>query len=161
MVFEHGLDAGWGVLQSPLQLTEEPTLAESFRKMPLREYLVHRQYRHPEQLQLPLQRLPRGQRRGLSDPAVYIERSALEISGTPKVFTHAADSGSVMEKHFCPDCGSQMFGHNRSRPDRISIRAGVLDQSELVKPAANLYLSSKIESTPIDPDLEGYSGMPD
>ena len=92
---------------------------------------------------------------------LFIERSALEISGTPKVFTHAADSGSVMEKHFCPDCGSQMFGHNRSRPDRISIRAGVLDQSELVKPAANLYLSSKIESTPIDPDLEGYSGMPD
>lgn len=91
---------------------------------------------------------------------LFIDKSALNISGTPRVFTHVADSGSVMEKHFCPDCGSQMFGHNQGRPDRMSIRAGVLDQSELVKPAANLYLSSKIESTPIDPALEGYSEMP-
>ena len=91
---------------------------------------------------------------------VFIDRSALKISGTPKVFTHAADSGSVMEKHFCPDCGSQMFGHNQSRPDRMSIRAGVLDQSESVTPSANLFLASKIGSTPTDPDLDGHAGMP-
>jgi hypothetical protein len=91
---------------------------------------------------------------------LFIDKSALNISGTPRVFTHVADSGSVMEKHFCPDCGSQMFGHNQGRPDRMSIRAGVLEQSELVKPSANLYLSSKIESTPIDSALAGYSEMP-
>ena len=91
---------------------------------------------------------------------VFIDKSALKISGTPKVFAHAADSGSVMEKHFCPDCGSQMFGHNQSRPDRMSIRAGVLDQSEWVKPSANLFLASKIGSTPTDPDLDGHAGMP-
>jgi hypothetical protein len=91
---------------------------------------------------------------------VFIDKAALRISGTPKVYTHTADSGSVMEKHFCPDCGAQMFGHNRSYPDRMSIRAGVLDQPELVRPRANLYVTGKIPSTAVDPDLDGYPAMP-
>ena len=62
---------------------------------------------------------------------MFIDKSTLEISGTPRVFEHVADSGSVMEKHFCPDCGSQMFGRNQSRPNRMSLRAGVVAQSEL------------------------------
>ena len=92
---------------------------------------------------------------------MFVDKSALDVSGTPRVFTHVADSGSVMEKHFCPDCGSQMFGHNQSRPNRMSVRAGVVEQSELVKPVANLYLSSKIDSTPIDSNLKGFPKMPD
>jgi hypothetical protein len=43
----------------------------------------------------------------------------------------------------------------------MSVRAGAVDQTELVKPVANLYLSSKIESTPIDPDITGFPQMPD
>ncbi len=42
----------------------------------------------------------------------------------------------------------------------MSVGAGPVDQTELVKPALNLYLSSKIETTPIDPDLKGFPKMP-
>ncbi len=52
-------------------------------------------------------------------------------------------------------------GRNQSRPNRMSVRAGVVEQSELVKPVANLYLSSKIDSTPIDSNLKGFPKMPD
>jgi len=91
---------------------------------------------------------------------VFVDETALSISGTPKVFKHKSDSGSDMEKLFCPDCGSQMFGRNSNRPGVVSVRAGVLDQSDLVKPAVNVYLSSKIPSTPIDPELKGFDKMP-
>lgn len=91
---------------------------------------------------------------------LFVDEDALEIHGTPKVFKHKADSGSDMEKLFCPDCGSQMFGRNSKRPNTISIRAGVLDQKELVKPGVNVYLDSRIPSTPIDPDLKGFPKMP-
>ena len=84
----------------------------------------------------------------------------MEINGTPKVFKHKADSGSDMEKLFCPHCGSQMFGRNSKRPNTISIRAGVLDQKDLVKPGVNVYLDSRIPSTPIDPELKGFPKMP-
>jgi len=91
---------------------------------------------------------------------VFVDETALSISGTPKVFKHKSDSGSDMEKLFCPDCGSQMFGRNSNRPGVVSVRAGVLDQSDLVKPAVNVYLSSKIPSTPVDPELKGFDKMP-
>lgn len=91
---------------------------------------------------------------------LFIDEDALQINGTPKVFKHKADSGSDMEKLFCPDCGSQMFGRNSRRPNTITIRAGVLDQKELVKPGVNVYLDSKIPSTPVDPELKGFPKMP-
>lgn len=91
---------------------------------------------------------------------VFVEADALQVSGTPKVFKHVADSGADMEKHFCPDCGSQLFGKNSNRAGMVSLRAGVLDQTDLIKPAVNVYMSSKIPSTPIDPELKGFDKMP-
>ncbi len=92
---------------------------------------------------------------------LFVDEAALEVKGTPKVFKHVADSGANMEKHFCPDCGSQLFGKNSNRPNTVSLRAGVIDQTDLVKPAVNVYLSSRIASTPIDPDIKGFAKMPE
>ena len=91
---------------------------------------------------------------------LFVDEAALEVKGAPRVFKHVADSGANMEKHFCPDCGSQMFGKNSNRPNTVSVRAGVVDQTELVRPAVNVYLSSRIASTPIDPDVKGFAKMP-
>ena len=91
---------------------------------------------------------------------LFVEAAAVEISGSPKIFNHTADSGAAMEKLFCPVCGSQMFGKNSNRQGMMSVRAGVVDQKELVKPAVNVYLSSKIPSTSIDPELKGFDKMP-
>jgi hypothetical protein len=91
---------------------------------------------------------------------LFVDEDAIEIAGTPKVFRHKADSGADMEKLFCPNCGSQMFGRNSNRPKTLSIRAGVLDQTALVKPMVNVFLDSRIESTPIDPATKGFAKMP-
>jgi hypothetical protein len=91
---------------------------------------------------------------------LFVDEAALEISGLPTVFKHVADSGSYMEKHFCPNCGSQLFGKNSKRPNVVGLRAGAVDQAELIKPTVNVFLSSKIGSTPIDPDLKGFPRMP-
>jgi len=91
---------------------------------------------------------------------LFVDADAIQITGTPKAFKHKADSGADMEKLFCPDCGSQLFGRNSNRPKTMSIRAGVLDQTSLVKPSVNVFLDSKIESTPIDSNLKGFPKMP-
>jgi hypothetical protein len=91
---------------------------------------------------------------------VFVPESGLKIKGTPKVFMHKADSGSDMEKLFCPDCGSQMFGRNSARAGMIAIRAGVIDQKDVVKPTVNVFLDSKLPSTPVDPALKGFARMP-
>ena len=91
---------------------------------------------------------------------LFVNEDAVTIKGSPKVYDHTADSGASMQKLFCPDCGSQMFGRNSNRPNTLSVRAGVVDQTELVKPAVNVFLSSKIESTPVDLALKGFDKMP-
>jgi hypothetical protein len=91
---------------------------------------------------------------------LFVDENAITITGTPNVFKHKADSGADMEKLFCPDCGSQMFGRNSNRPNVLAIRAGVLDQKDLVKPGVNVFLGSKIPSTPVDPELKGFERMP-
>jgi len=91
---------------------------------------------------------------------VSVDEAAVTVTGEPKVYRHKADSGADMEKHFCPDCGSQMFARNSNRPNMLNIRAGVLDQTSEVKPSFNLFLDSKIESTPIDPNLDRFDRMP-
>ena len=91
---------------------------------------------------------------------LFLDESAVTINGTPKIFKHKADSGADMEKLFCPDCGSQMFGRNSNRPGTITVRAGVVDQKALVEPAFNVYLSSRIPSTPVNPDIKGFDKMP-
>lgn len=91
---------------------------------------------------------------------VFVKADAISVNGTPKVFKHTADSGAAMEKHFCPECGSQLFGRNSNRPSLVSVRAGALTDTSIVKPTANVYLDSKIDSTPIDPALKGFPKMP-
>ncbi len=91
---------------------------------------------------------------------VFVDASAVVVTGTPKIYTHTADSGADMEKHFCSECGSQLFGRNSNRPGTLSIRAGVLAQTDLIEPVFNVYLSKKIPSTPVNPDLKGFDKMP-
>ncbi len=91
---------------------------------------------------------------------LFIPEDDLQVDGSPKVFHHVADSGAKMEKHFCSDCGSQLFGKNSNRAGMVSVRAGGLDQTDIVKPGVNVYLSSKIPSTPVDPELKGFEKMP-
>lgn len=91
---------------------------------------------------------------------LFVDESAVEINGSPKSYNHTADSGAAMQKLFCPDCGSQMFGKNSNREGMLSVRAGVVAEKDLIKPAVNVYVSSKILSTPVDPELKGFDKMP-
>ena len=91
---------------------------------------------------------------------IFLDPNELTVKGAPKVFKHKADSSADMEKHFCPNCGSQLFGRNSNRPNMMSLGAGMVDQTDLVKPGVNVYMQSRIASTPIDPALKAFDKMP-
>ena len=91
---------------------------------------------------------------------LFVTDSAIKIVGKPKIFRHKSDKGSIMEKHFCGHCGSQVFGRNSNRPGIMSLRAGILDQIEHIEPTVNVYLDSKVPSTLINQILPGFSKMP-
>ena len=91
---------------------------------------------------------------------LFVKAEGLTIEGERMEFKHKADSGSDMTKVNCAKCGSPVYGLNSSREGIVVIRAGSLDQKELVKPGVNLFVPHKIPSTPLDEDLKTFDGMP-
>ena len=90
----------------------------------------------------------------------FVPEDELEIFGEVSSYSHTADSGSAMTKRFCPNCGSLPFGNNSAKSNVVSIRAGTVDQLDLIKPVVNVFMDSKVSSTSIDKNLKQASRMP-
>ncbi len=91
---------------------------------------------------------------------LFMDQSDVEVSGDVTTFAHTVDSGNVLTKHFCPNCGSQVFGTSESRPTLIALRAGCINEHEHVKPQINVFAGSKMDCTLLDPDLPAPERMP-
>lgn len=91
---------------------------------------------------------------------VFVAEDAVEMSGAVSEYSHPADSGNTLTKMFCGKCGSQVAGKNTGRSGVLGLRAGCLDQKDLVQPGANIYCDSAINSTAMDSELKQFSGMP-
>jgi len=77
--------------------------------------------------------------------SVGFDSDKFEItSGAAKEFTSTADSGNVLTRHFCGDCGSPIFTSSVGDPARIYIKAGVLDDPDLVKPVHQSWTGSAV-----------------
>ncbi len=72
-----------------------------------------------------------------------------------------ADSGNRVERGFCPKCGAQMYSKTvepRGMPMRV--RAGTLDDPELMAPQAIIWASSAPSWAPLDPRLPRHPQGP-
>ena len=91
---------------------------------------------------------------------IFVSEDNLFIKGSPKVYQHLADSGNQMTKKFCGNCGAQMFSLGSGRPGIVSIRGGTIDNLEIIQPTINIFVSSKIPSTPLNESLSTFEKMP-
>lgn len=78
------------------------------------------------------------------------------ISGEVRSFTKAADSGNELTRHFCPNCGSPLYGTSPQHPGRVYVRAGIIDQPTLIHPASQIWCQAKVAWSAIDPALPSY-----
>ncbi len=91
---------------------------------------------------------------------LFVADDAVEIKGEVTEYSHPADSGNTLTKIFCGRCGSQVAGKNTGREGVIGLRAGCIEQKDIIKPGANIFCDSAIPSTAMDPDMKKFSGMP-
>ena len=84
---------------------------------------------------------------------VVFPKDAVTITGERKTYTSIADSGAVMRRSFCPDCGTPVFSEAEPRPHQIIVRTGTLDDPELGKPTATIWTSTAPSWACIDPTL--------
>jgi hypothetical protein len=81
--------------------------------------------------------------------------------GTPKRYSARADSGRLLHRYFCGDCGSPIYSQRDTRPDLVVVRAGVLDDAGDMKITANIWTKSARPWAHIDPASEQHPGQPD
>jgi hypothetical protein len=64
------------------------------------------------------------------------------VQGELSEYRLTADSGNVAHRRFCPKCGTHLFSASEARPQLIFVRAGTLDDPELVRPAMTIWTAS-------------------
>ncbi|KAF2020951.1 hypothetical protein BU24DRAFT_404011 [Aaosphaeria arxii CBS 175.79] len=78
--------------------------------------------------------------------AIYAESGLKVTKGTPKTFSVKADSGNVIDNHFCGDCGSTLWRGGASFPGLVVLKVGTLDDADAInnyKAGAELFTRSR------------------
>lgn len=83
------------------------------------------------------------------------------LQGTPKRYSANADSGRLLHRFFCGDCGSPLYSQRDESPQTMVLRAGTLDQRDGMKITANIWTKSARSWSYIDPASQQHPGQPD
>jgi hypothetical protein len=91
---------------------------------------------------------------------VCFPTESFTVDGATTLYSGVADSGNVMERRFCPVCGTPMFSAAQSRPHLVFVRAGTLDDPEVARPAMTIWTSEAPSWACVDPNLPSEAGQP-
>src|ERR1700712_3463182 len=74
---------------------------------------------------------------------VLFPEDSVRYDGDITTIVKTAESGNTVERGFCPKCGSQLYSKTVSSTGApIRIRAGTLDDPELIAPTAIIWAGS-------------------
>ena len=84
------------------------------------------------------------------------------VRGRVKGYTTKGDSGKNITREFCPECGSPLFTRAEKCPEFVFIKAGSLDEPELITPSCQTWTERAVAWAAIDPSLPCYlKGRPE
>jgi hypothetical protein len=94
-------------------------------------------------------------------PRRFLSRPVRSISAARvKYYEVIGDSGSIVRRGFCPNCGARLFGKPTASPNIMSIMAGSLDDPSWFQPQADIYAASAQPWDYMNPDLPKFPGLP-
>ena len=89
---------------------------------------------------------------------VIFPQESVEIDGEVTTIEKIADSGNRLERGFCSKCGSQLFGRGIDPSSKtIRIRAGSLDNPDLMAPQIIIWTDSAPSWAVFDPKLPRHN----
>ena len=92
---------------------------------------------------------------------VLFPEAAVRYEGAVATIRLTADSGNTVERGFCPRCGAQMYSRTLEPAGLpIRVRAGTLDDPELIAPQAQIWVASAPSWAPLDPNLPRHPKGP-
>jgi hypothetical protein len=61
------------------------------------------------------------------------------LQGEPNGWHHTSPNGTAVISRFCGTCGTRLYGERDGRPETVSLRAGTLDDTSWLAPAAHFF----------------------
>lgn len=91
---------------------------------------------------------------------MIVPEAAFSLSGQLKFYDSPADSGNIVSRGFCPNCGSAVYSTNSGMPGMVFVRASSLDDPEVFKPQMIVYTDRAATWDHMDPALPSFAAMP-
>jgi hypothetical protein len=64
------------------------------------------------------------------------------LQGDPRGWRHLSPKGVEVTSRFCGDCGGRLYGERSGRAEIVNLRAGTLDDTSWLVPAAHMFTRS-------------------
>ena len=87
---------------------------------------------------------------------VCFPAEAVATEGEVRWHESVADSGTPMRRGFCPVCGTPLFSVAETRPHLVFVRAGALDDPDLIAPQAIIWTGAAPRWARFDPALPHF-----
>ena len=91
---------------------------------------------------------------------VGVPHHAFELRGTVKSYSKPADSGRLIVRRFCLECGSSIAEEPGSRPDLVILNGGTLDDPDSLTPAMQIYCDRELSWIRLDGNMQRFPEMP-
>lgn len=90
-----------------------------------------------------------------------IPTSRFAISGDLLEWARANSKGKITTQYFCAACMTRLHSANEGRPGTVIVRAGTLDDSAALSPAAHMWAKRKLPWVGLPEGSETYAeGIP-
>jgi hypothetical protein len=87
-------------------------------------------------------------------------RADVALTGQTASYASTADSGNINTRHFCPKCGSRLFGDNSAAPDLVVISVGCVDDNDWFAPGRVVYAKDRPRWDVTTTDVPNFDRMP-
>jgi len=93
-------------------------------------------------------------------PVLFVPYESLKITGLYKEYPTIADSGNTMNRGFCPQCGTSLFGRNSGSDKIRPVNAATLDDPSVYQPHMDFWVSAAQPWDIMNPELQKYDENP-
>ena len=91
---------------------------------------------------------------------IAVPAAALKVSGVLKTFSKPGDSGKLIHRRFCPECGSGILDEAEVLAGVAMVNAGTLDDPSWVKPHSEIYCDSAQPWVRLGGELKRFAKTP-
>ncbi|HEY5808241.1 MAG TPA: GFA family protein [Povalibacter sp.] len=93
-------------------------------------------------------------------PVMGVSKARFRVTGEPAQFAVEGGSRKQAIRHFCPDCGSLLFGTPEVIPDTVTLYVGSLDDPNVFKPEHSMFVRDRPCWARIDAAIPEYQTVP-